>query len=294
MSSITTLRVNATTNHFERLESYLPFDLSVFENFVLATLVVSFIVAFRYFLLVTPIWAMLYWHKPTKWAKRQIYEKLPSKAMQGFEIKWSVITSLLFGVSGVGLGLIWQLGWTKIYLPFSEFGLWYLPVSFLLMALVHDFYFYVTHRWLHLPNVYRRFHALHHQSLTPSPWASFSFHPVEGLIQALALPLIVLFIPVHPTVLLSYLTFMTISAIINHLGFEVLPANSLGRTLGKWFITGTHHAQHHRFFRTNYSLFFTFWDRIFSTEDPRFEAELLRQTRADEAPSTLTPAKDPV
>lgn len=290
-SEISNLWAANGPGHFERLESYLPFDLTVFENFFLATLVLSAIVAFRYFLMVTPIWAMLYWHKPTKWTKRQIYETLPSKDMQAFEIKWSVITSLLFGLSGVGLGLMWQMNLTKIYLPFSAYGLWYLPVSFLVMSVLHDFYFYVTHRWLHLPKVYRRFHSLHHQSLTPSPWASFSFHPVEGFIQALALPLIVLVLPVHPTVLLAYLTFMTISAIINHLGFEVLPQNGFGQWLGRWLITGTHHAQHHRYFRTNYGLFFTIWDKVFGTEDSRYETELSRLTEPSDM-KTLVPAKD--
>jgi lathosterol oxidase len=291
VSELSSSRLDGFPGHFERLESYLPFDLTVFENFFLATLVLSAIVAFRYFLIVTPIWAMLYWHKPTTWAKRQIYETLPSKEMQGFEIKWSVITSLLFGLSGVGLGLIWQLGWTKIYLSFTQYGLWYLPVSFVVMSILHDFYFYITHRWLHLPRVYRKFHSLHHQSLTPSPWASFSFHPVEGFIQALALPLIVLFLPVHPTVLLAYLTFMTVSAIINHLGFEVLPPNRFGKFLGRWLITGTHHAQHHRYFRTNYGLFFTFWDKVFATEDSRYETELQRLAKNDNV-QELVPAED--
>ncbi len=291
MAELSTSRVIGSVGHFERLDSYLPFDLTVFENFILASLVLSAIVAFRYFLIVTPIWATLYWHKPTTWSNRRIYEKLPTADMQGFEIKWSVITSLIFGVSGVGLGLMWQMGWTKIYLQLSEYGFWYLPTSFLLMSIVHDFYFYVTHRWLHVPKIYRRFHSLHHQSLTPSPWASFSFHPVEGVIQALAIPLLVLLLPIHPLVLLTYLTFMTISAIINHLGFEVLPANRLGRWLGRWFITGTHHAQHHRYFKTNYGLFFTFWDRVFDTEDSRFTTELENFTVKPIAHSR-EPAKD--
>ncbi len=265
--------------HFERLESYIPFDLTHFENFVLASLVISCVVAFRYFLIVTPFWFWLYQLRPRGWDRRKIYAHLPTKRMQAFEIKWSVITSLIFGISGVALGCFWQLGWTRIYLRFSDYPLWYLPLSFILMALVHDWYFYVTHRVMHLPKLYRLVHATHHQSFTPSPWASFSFHPWEGVIQAIIIPLLVMLIPVHPTILLSYLTFMTLSAIINHLGFEVLPRNSFGLWLSKWFITGTHHAQHHRFYKTNYALFFTFWDRLFQTEDARFESEIHERLR---------------
>lgn len=271
----------AELGHFERFESYIPFDLTSFANFAIASVVVSLIVAFRYFLVVAPFWWVLYKLCPNSFTDRQIYEKLPTRKMQLFEIKWSIITSLIFGVGGIVLGWLWQTGWTKIYLRFDDYPLWYMPVSFLLMALVHDFYFYVTHRLMHQPRLYRLMHATHHQSITPSPWASFSFHPLEGLVQAAIVPILVMIIPVHPTVILAYLTFMTISAIINHLGFEVLPRNQFGVWLASWFITGTHHAQHHRYFKINYALFFTLWDRVFHTEDSRFEDEIEARLRRD-------------
>ncbi len=267
-------RTGAGLGHFERFDSYIPFDLSEVSNFVLASAVVSLIVAFRYFLVVAPFWWVFYKLSPASWSQRQIYEKLPTRKMQAFEIRWSVITSLIFGVGGLVLGLIWQLGWTKIYLRFDEYPLWYMPISFVLMALIHDFYFYVTHRLMHQPSLYRLMHATHHQSITPSPWASFSFHPLEGLVQAAIVPILVMIVPVHPTVILTYLTFMTLSAIVNHLGFEILPRNRFGLWLARYFITGTHHAQHHRYFKTNYALFFPLWDRVFDTEDVRFEKEI--------------------
>lgn len=244
------------------------------SNFALATVTLTAIVALRYFLFVGVAWLALYRTSSKSWSHRLIYSRQPSRETQKFEIKWSLVNALVFGVSGVFLGLMWELGWTQIYLKFDEFGLWYLPVSFVLMSLFHDFYFYLTHRALHSPSLYRRYHSTHHKSLEPSPWASFSFHPVEGFVQAAALPLMVLVIPVHPTVLLTYLTAMTLSAIVNHLGYEVLPSNRFGRWMGQWLVTGTHHAEHHKYFRTNYGLFFTFWDRVLKTEDPRFDREL--------------------
>lgn len=269
--------------HFETLESYLPFRLSDPYYFLVATLTLTAIVAFRYFLMVGLAWSVLYQMKPRAWKSRQIYSELPSCAIQKFEIKWSLVNAALFGLSGVVLGLMWQAGWTRIYLQFDTFGLWYLPVSLLFMSVLHELYFYATHRALHWPMFYRRFHSVHHKSLEPSPWASFCFHPVEGLVQAAALPLIVLVIPVHPTMLLLYLTVMTISAIINHLGFEVLPRNRLGLWLGHWLITGTHHAGHHKTFRNNYGLFFTFCDRVFKTEDKHFATQLsLNLSRAEQ------------
>lgn len=251
------------------LTSYLPFSLLVPSNFLLAALVLTVVVAARYFLMVGLAWLALYRSTPGSWKSRQIYQHLPPRSIQLFEIRTSLISSIIFGFSGVLIGLFWELGWARLYLDFEAFGWTYLFVSFFILAAVHEIYFYFTHRMLHEPWAYRRFHAVHHKSLEPSPWASFSFHPVEALIQAAFLPLIVLAVPVHPVVLIAYLTVMTISAIINHLGFEVLPRSAFGMYLQRWIITGTHHSDHHRFFKSNFGLYVTFLDRLLKTERER-------------------------
>ncbi len=253
-------------NHFEKFESYVPYDLLSLPSLALAMVVLTGVVIFRYFLVAGGMWILFYKYNPASLRRRQIYFQLPSIKSQRTEIKWSLLTSVLFGASGAILGVMWQLGWTRLYLPFNSYPLWYFPVSFFLLSLIHDFYFYVTHRFLHIPWVYRRAHYAHHQSLTPSPWASFSFHPWEGLIEALPVPLIVLFLPVHPLVLLAYLTAMTVSSVTNHLGFEILPSGSARHPIGKYLISGVHHSQHHKSFKHNYGLFYTFWDRWFETE----------------------------
>ncbi len=239
---------------------------------MIACLLIFAIVVFRYFSVAGVFWLAFYKSSSTAIKNRQIYPNLPSAKNQLYEIKWSMYTSVLFAVSGVLMGIMWQLGWTQLYLKFDHFGYWYLIVSLLVISLVHDFYFYWTHRWLHIPKAYKMFHRVHHNSVTPSPWASFSFHPVEGLVQALALPLIILFIPVHPLALLVYLSAMTLSAVTNHLGFEILPRGS-EKTIGKWVISGVHHTQHHRYYRYNFGLFYTFFDVLFSTEHPHFAKE---------------------
>ena len=260
-------------NHFEKYESYIPFDLLKPENFFLATVVLTGVVLLRYLAMT----GCFYWvSSRLKWTgaqKRQIYPTLPGKDIQLHEIKWSTISSVIFGLGGVLMGVFWQLGWSKIYLRFDEYGWFYFIVSGFLLSLIHDFYFYLTHRLLHIPWLYRRYHAVHHASLHPSPWASFSFHPVESIIEALPLPLITLFLPLHPTVLLTYLTVMTLSAIVNHLGFEVLPRGSASHPVGKWFISGTHHSGHHRYYKYNFALFYTFWDHLLGTQHPEYERQ---------------------
>lgn len=270
-------------NHFEKYESYIPFNLLEPGNFLLAGLTLTIVVMLRYF----GISACFYWvfyTKKWKWsAPRQIYSQLPGKDIQRYEIKWSLISSVIFGFGGVLLGLCWQMGWTQIYLPFDQYGWTYLILSGFILSVLHDFYFYTTHRLLHISWIYRRFHAVHHASLHPSPWASFSFHPAESFIEALPLPLIAMLLPLHPVVILLYLTVMTISAIINHLGFEVLPPGTASHPIGKWLISGTHHAGHHRYHKYNFGLFYTWWDHLLGTQHPTYADQFEKNTQKEKA-----------
>ena len=233
--------------HFEKFESYIPFDLTEPRYLLTASAVLLGVLIFRYFLMAGAFWLLFYYFRPQRFQQRQIYKQLPEKKIQFYEIKWSLITSIFFTVAAIIMGVMWQKGWTQIYLKFDQYSFWYLIPSLLILSFAHDFYFYVTHRFLHSNWAYRKFHSVHHNSLTPSPWASFSFHPVEGLIQAAALPIFILLIPLHPVMILIYLTFMTLSGITNHLGFEILPEGS-EKGIGQWLVSGVHHTQHHRYY----------------------------------------------
>ncbi|MFK8137699.1 MAG: sterol desaturase family protein [Bdellovibrionales bacterium] len=263
-----------TIEYLQTIDAYLKIDLSTPMNFIAACAVIYFFVAFRYFLIVSPFQLFFYKFAGSSWQKRKIYKDLPGKKEQIYEIKWSLITSLIFAVVGVFIGLCWQLGYTQIYLRFDDYPLWYMPVSFLIYLLVHDTYFYWSHRMMHHPKLYRTIHGVHHKSLYPSGWASFSFHPIESVIEAIILPLMLFFIPIHPTVFIFHLTFMTLTAVSNHLGFELIPKWGKYFGLPKYFIAATHHSQHHRYVNYNYGLYFTFWDRWMGTNYKDFDKEI--------------------
>ncbi|MGV3657157.1 MAG: sterol desaturase family protein, partial [Chitinophagaceae bacterium] len=99
----------------------------------------------------------------------------------------------------------------------------------------------------------------------------FSFHPLEGLLQAIFLPLLLLLLPMHLYVVIIQLTIMTFSSVINHLDVEVYPKNFHKNLFGKWLIGATHHSLHHKQFKYNYGLYFTFWDKWKKTESPLYE-----------------------
>ncbi len=133
------------------------------------------------------------------------------------------------------------------------------------MVLLHDAYFYWTHRLMHLPKIFKWVHQLHHHSDNPTPWAAFSFHPLEAVISIGIIPLIVLSIPCHPFALYLFLTYMTFISVIGHLGYEIFPQSFMNSKIGKWQNTSTNHNIHHQLSRTNFGLYFSWWDRIMGT-----------------------------
>lgn len=183
------------------------------------------------------------------------------------EILWSLASAAIYGIPAGIVAWGWQnRGWTRIYADVHAFPLWYLPVSVLLFLAAHDSWFYWTHRWMHLPAPFRIAHAVHHASRPPTAWAAMAFHPVEALTGAVAIPLLVFVIPIHPAALAVVLTVMTVMGVTNHMGWEVFPAFMWRGRLGAWLITASHHQRHHEQYRGNYGLYFRFWDRLCGTD----------------------------
>jgi sterol desaturase/sphingolipid hydroxylase (fatty acid hydroxylase superfamily) len=132
---------------------------------------------------------------------------------------------------------------------------------------------------MHVPAVFKLMHKVHHDSNTTSPWTAFSFHPLEGLLQAIILPLTIMFLPMHYYVLLLQLSIMTFSSVINHLEIEVYPSKFNNNFIGRWMIGATHHSLHHKQFKYNFGLYFTFWDKWKRTESPKFKELFEEKTR---------------
>lgn len=167
------------------------------------------------------------------------------------------------------------VAWVVIRSPLSEYTLrykdidahgWgYWCVSVVLMIFLHDTYFYWTHRAMHHPKLFRFFHAVHHQSRNPSPWAAFAFHPLEAIVETGIIFPISFLIPYHTSALAVFLLFMTGYNVYGHLGYELYPKSFASSKIGKWVNTSVSHNQHHEKFNGNYGLYFLFWDRWMKT-----------------------------
>ena len=226
---------------------------------VLALLGTSAIVAIRYAVVSGAFHALTQWRRPGSYAGlgRQIRR----------EVGWSLVSAAIYGIPA-GL-VLWgwaHHGWTRIYADWSAYPLWYAPLSFMLYLLAHDTWFYWTHRALHRPALFRRYHAVHHAGRRPTAWTAMSFHPGESVTGAVIIPLLVFLIPIHIGVLGAVLMVMTVFGVTNHLGWEIFPRGWIRGGAGRWIITASHHQRHHEHYGCNFGLYFRHWDRWCGTD----------------------------
>lgn len=238
--------------------------------FLATTFLMFVVIVVRYILVAGLFHISFYIIRRNQWAARKLSKKNLDKRQLYKEVKWSVVTSFIFAVAGAFTAVLWQKGFTRLYFDFDKYTLWYLPISLIISMLIHETYYYWFHRWMHLPKIFKLLHKTHHDSNTTSAWTAFSFHPFEAVLQAIILPLTIIFLPMNAYVLLFQLTIMTFSSVINHLEIETYPANFNEHFLGKWIIGATHHSLHHKQFKYNFGLYFTFWDQWQNTESPKF------------------------
>ncbi|HEU0203397.1 MAG TPA: sterol desaturase family protein [Burkholderiaceae bacterium] len=204
--------------------------------------------------------------------RRRILDDAPKAGQIRREVAYSMVTVLIFAGNGFGISLLKQAGCTRIYDDIAAFGALYRVLSLLLAIVAHDAYFYWTHRLLHRPAWFRHVHRVHHQSISPTPWAAYSFHPLEAVVQAAFLPLFVLLVPIHPAAIGVFVLHMIVRNCLGHSGFEVMPWRQAMRGWLRWTTTVSHHHFHHARGGGNFGLYFTWWDRFCGTEDARYRA----------------------
>ncbi len=216
--------------------------------------------------------------KREQFIPRRIQKKFPKAARLHFELRYSMLTALIFSFVGLGVRLGIDAGVFNVYANISDYGWGYFALSVAVLILFQDAYFYWTHRAMHHPKLFRWTHAVHHRSSNPSPWASYSFAPAEALTHAAVVPLALVFMPAHQIALALFLTYMIVRNVLGHLGIELMPKSFTRNAVGEWHTTTTHHDMHHRNTRSNFGLYFTFWDRLMGTTNPGYEAEFDRVT----------------
>lgn len=236
-----------------------------------AWLLTSSVVFMRYAIPASLIFLLVYKWKRSEWFARKIQQSFPKASQILNEISYSALTSLLFGGMAVGVFFLRKMGYGQLYFDVSEYGWGYLVFSFVFLIVAHDTYFYWMHRLMHHPKLYRRLHLVHHKSTNPTPYASFSFHPLESVLEFAIVPVLTLVLPIHATVFFLFTLWSIFFNILGHTGYEMMPKGFPNHPIFKWFNTSTHHNMHHRYARYNYGLYFNFWDRVMGTNHPEYE-----------------------
>lgn len=236
----------------------------------------------RYLLIAGLAFLVFYILFSSRFSRFKIQAFFPKRMDYVREVGYSLLT--FFAFAGVVLSSSAVLPYTEIYSNIADHGWGYLLLSVVLALLIHDTYFYWTHRLMHHPRLFKLFHLTHHRSVNPSPWTSFAFSPLEAVVEAGVIVVIAFLIPIHSLGILLFLLFMTVYNAYGHLGHEIYPQWVVNSRFGKWLNTSTNHNMHHKYFKGNYGLYFRFWDEWLGTTHPHYEKTLEKLVSRQQQP----------
>ncbi|MDD9884114.1 MAG: sterol desaturase family protein [Gammaproteobacteria bacterium] len=123
---------------------------------------------------------------------------------------------------------------------------WYLATLAALVFFWGSLHFYLIHRLLHWPPLYRLAHELHHRNVNIGPWSGISMHPVEHLLYFS--PVVLWWVvPADPVIIIATGFFTGLGPAFSHAGFERVRIGAFSLPAGAY-----HHQLHHRHFDINY------------------------------------------
>lgn len=220
----------------------------------------------KYFLIAAPVFLIYYVLLKKRILYKKIQVKFPKLKDYAREIFFSTLSIIIFSVPPLLMLYSDTIRpQTTFYENIDKYGTLYPVIAFPLMILMHDTYFYWVHRIMHSPVLFSMVHLVHHKSTNPSPWAAYAFHPLEAVVESMIFVIFLFTIPVHTIHLIFFFVFSLLYNVYGHLGFELYPKGFNKHWLGKWINTSVSHNQHHQYFKGNYGLYFTIWDRVMGT-----------------------------
>jgi len=259
-----------------------------FGDLIEALPVWSMILGGQLLLIVIPasaVFLVLYRWKGNPFQGRKIQPGTVRPATVRREVRYSILTAMVFALNGFGIFVLMSQGWTLVYPEVSDLGWLYSVFSLIIAIILHDAYFYWTHRLMHHRLLFNVFHRLHHESHSPSPWAAYAFTPLEAVVQTMFLTLLIFVLPLHVCVIYLFMVHMIVRNVIGHSGFELFPRGIAAHRVFGILTTNTHHDLHHSAKAGNYGLYFTWWDRICGTENPDYRQTFARVTAAPQSGS---------
>lgn len=178
------------------------------------------------------------------------------------EVRRSLVSIAVFGLYGVvtvkllatgALAFAWQAPWWVVAADFAGLMLW------------NEVHFYACHRLLHTTWLMKRVHYVHHLSLVPTPFSTYSFHWFEaallGSVMLCALPLRSFHVV---AVLLLPLGSIALN-VLGHWNWDPVP----GLADGALPASSRRHSAHHARGDGNLGFLLPWFDRALRTRVPR-------------------------
>ena len=187
-------------------------------------------------------------------------------------------TSALPIWTAIEVGLLWAYAnGVGHWVDFSDHPIWLFALA-LVAPIWHETHFFLIHRLIHWPPLYRRVHSVHHNSVNPSPWSSLSMHPVEHLLY-FSSALAHLLIPSNPLLAIYQLHYSGFGAVVGHIGFDKIEVGDAAAFDSHAYA----HYLHHKYFEVNYGDGLVPLDRLFGTwHDGTPEAEAQMDARFEQ------------
>lgn len=154
-------------------------------------------------------------------------------------------------------------------ITFASQPAWKVLLDVVVILMVYDFFYYLSHRfWFHGNGPMRQVHAVHHQARNPTYIDSHYVHPVETFVGlALYMGTIVVLAALMgkfhlTTVVITFLVFFQLNQ-INHtyVNLPYFPFKTLS------WITAKHHIHHENMHKGNYATITLLYDKLFGTLD---------------------------
>jgi sterol desaturase/sphingolipid hydroxylase (fatty acid hydroxylase superfamily) len=169
------------------------------------------------------------------------------------------ITDLYLVVKNVMINMIflWIATNVVFILPFRMFINVHIALKYLICLLFTETWFYHVHLLLHHPQLYGKFHKLHHTYVKPYSLTALYSTPYEAILcnmlSVSICPILVALPPVHMYIWFAIVAF---NATFTHSGYKL-------EIFGVTLINGAHDT-HHRVFTKNYGTLQIF-DRLYGT-----------------------------
>jgi lathosterol oxidase len=223
--------------------------------------------AFRGILILGGLYTFFWIIKPKFIEKFRVRPPGQQEAKPKGEMFYTFTTYLVYAFFSSLIVVIYKkTGYIAMYTDVSQFGWLYTIASFFIFVFYSDTTFYWSHVLMHKSSFFYKTHSRHHRFINVTPWAAYAFHTGEAFLSAGSFFFLMLLLPWHPMVLLTYVVFSIFYNGMLHSGYDLMPIKWRQNSVLKWMSTPTHHIYHHQVSNCNYGFILTFWDKIMKTE----------------------------